>query len=328
MNARRILLIASSLAALAAALPAFAQPERRVRRIGFYTQGSAQTVAAALAAFREGMAELRWAEGRDYLIDARYADGVEQAGPGLAEELIATRPDLLLTPAEGGVRLLAQKTNTIPIVFAVSQDPVANRLVANLQRPGGNATGLTNLGRDLGAKRLQLLKQALPHIAHVGLMFDPADVGSVSEAKVIENAAGRLRMRVTPIGLREAADIEAAFKRGAALGVQAYIMPSSALASTQAPAILEHVLRSRLPAIFGNASRVEGGGLMSYSASITDNYRRAATYADKILKGAKPGDLPIEQPTKFELVVNLKTARAMGLSIPQSFLARADRVIE
>lgn len=217
MSARRRLLIALAAGTLSVALPAFAQQEKRVRRIGFFTLGGAEAYAVFLAAFRQGMTEPRWVEGRDYLIDARFAEGATQAGPELAGELVATRPDLLLTPGDEGIRLLAQKTKSIPIVFAVVQDPLTSRLVASLQRPGGNVTGLTSLGGDLGAKRLQLLKEAFPRLAHVGLLFEPADVGGVSQAKAIQGAAARLRMRVTPIELRQVADIEPAFKRGSAL---------------------------------------------------------------------------------------------------------------
>jgi putative ABC transport system substrate-binding protein len=325
---RRHFLIVAGAGGLSVFLPALAQQQARVRRIGYFILGTAQATAGYLAAFREGMAALRWVEGRDYVIDERYANGVVQAGPALAAELAATQPDLLLTGADEPVRQLAQRTKTIPIVFAVGQDPVGNGIVASLQRPGGNITGLTNLAHDLGAKRLQLLKDAFPRVAHVVLLFEPADLGSLSQVKEIEEAASLLKIRVTPIGLRQAVDIEAAFKRGAALGAHAYIVTQGILINSQRQAIVDRSLRSKVPSIFERVESVEAGGLMSYSASFVDNFRRAAGYVDKILKGAKPGELPVEQPTKFELVVNLKTARAMGIKFPQSFLVRADRVIE
>ena len=325
MRRRQILsLTVAGLAALS--LPALAQSERRVRRIRYLSAGGLQNNAAWLAAFRQGMAELRWVEGRDYVIDARYANGVARALPGLAAELVATQPDLLLATADDSVRQLAQRTKTIPIVFAIAQDPVGSGLAASLQRPGGNATGLTNLNRDLGAKRLQLLKEAFPRVAHVVLLFEP-NVG-LSPVKEIKEAAARLKIRVTPIELRQSADIEPAFKRGAALGAQAYMVAQGFLTSVQGQVIADRVLRSKVPAIFENNQLVEAGGLMSYGPSWEDNFRRAAAYADKILKGAKPGDLPIEQPTRFELVINMKTARALGITIPQSILLRANRVIE
>lgn len=328
MTTRRKLLLALGAGTLSVALPAYAQQKKLVRRIGYFTAASAQSQAARLAAFREGMAALSWVEGRDYAIDARYANGVPQAMLRLSSEAVAAKPDLLLTNADEGLRLLAQRTKTIPIVFAIAQDPLGNRVVASLQRPGSNATGLTNLARDLGAKRLQLLKEAFPHVAHVGVLFEAASVSSASQVNEIEDAAERLKIRVTSIELRQVADIESAFKRGATLGVHAYTTTSGPLFSTHRQAIADRVLHSKVPAMFPGSELAEVGGLMSYSPSATDNFRRAAGYVDKILKGANPGDLPIEQPTKFELVINMKTAKAMALTIPQSVLLRADRVIE
>jgi len=324
---RRKLLLALGAGALAS-LPAPAQQGKRVRRIGYFSPSSVQSNATYLAAFRQGMTELHWVEGRDYVIDARYANGVVQAGPALAAELVATQPDLLLTTGESPIRQLAQRTKAIPIVFAIVSDPVGSGIVASLRRPGGNATGLTNLGRDLSAKRLQLLKEAFPRVGHVVLLFEPTFNTSLSQAKEIEDAAPRLGIRITRIGLRQAADIEPAFKRGAALGAHAYMVTLDAFTNLHRQAISDRSLRSRVPVFFGSNEFVEAGGLMSYSPSLQDNFRRAATYVDKILKGAKPGDLPIEQPSRFELVLNLKTAKAMGIKFPQSFLVRADRVIE
>jgi len=307
---------------------AIAQTGRPIRRIGYLSQASAQISAPRLDAFRAGMLELHWIEGRDYLIDARYANGVAQALPGLAAELVAARPELLLVPSDEDVRLLAARTKTIPIVFAIAQDPVRNGLAASLGRPGGNATGLSSLATELSAKRLQLLKETFPRVAHVALLFEPDNVGSVSQAKEIEAAAPRLGMRVTPIELRQPADIEPAFARAAALGAQAYIATTGGTIAAQRQVIADRIIRLKVPSMFANSQYVEAGGLMSYSTFFTDNFRRAATYVDKIFKGAQPGDLPIEQPTKFELVINLKTAKALGIKIPQSVLIRADRVIE
>jgi putative tryptophan/tyrosine transport system substrate-binding protein len=323
---RHFLIAAVGLAALS--LPAVAQQEKRVRRIGVFGAGSLKSTASWLAAFRQGMAELRWVEGRDYVIEERYANGVAQAVPALAAELVALQPDLLLSPGDASARPLAQRTKTIPIVFAVAIDPVGNGLAASLPRPGGNATGLTSLGRDLAAKRLQLLKEAIPRVANVVLLFEPAEPGSAADVKEIEEAAARLGMRVTAIGLAKAEDIEPALRRGVALGAQAYIAAQGFLILSQRQAIADRLLRAKIPGMFPGDQFTEAGGLMSYSASFTDNFRRAATYVDKILKGAKPGDLPIEQPSKYELALNLKTAKAMGITFSQAFLVRADRVIE
>jgi len=323
---RNFLIAAAGLAAFS--LPAFAQQEKRVRRIRYLSGSSLKSNAAWLAAFREGMAELRWVEGRDYVIDDRYANGVSQAEEGLTAESVAAQPDLLLVSTEAWAHRLAQRTKTIPIVFAIAQDPVVTGVVTSLQRPGGNATGLTSLARDLGAKRLQLLKEAFPRVVRVGLLFEPDRFGTAGQVKEIEEAATGMGIHVVPIELRQAADIEPAFKRGAALGAHAYMVTQGALITNQRQAIADRLLRSKAPAIFVGIEYVETGGLMSYGPSFNDNYRRAAGYVDKILKGANPGDLPIEQPTKFELVLNLKTAKAMGIKFPQSFLVRVDRVIE
>jgi putative tryptophan/tyrosine transport system substrate-binding protein len=328
MNHRRKLLFVLGAGALASGLQARAQPPAKVRRIGYLSLSNAETAAAWLAGFRAGMLELRWVEGRDYVIDPRYADGVAQVAPGLAAELVETRPDLLLANGDAGVRLLAQRTKTIPIVFAVAQDPIGTGIAASLQRPGGNVTGLSNLASELSAKRLQLLKEAFPRVAHVALLFEPDNAGSVLQAKEIEAAAPLLGMRVTPIELRQLADIEPAFKRAIALDAQAYIVTAGGIANSQRQAIVDRIIRLKVPSMYVDGQYVEAGGLMSYSISFTDNFRRAAAYVDKILKGAKPGELPIEQPTRFELVVNLKTAKALGLTIPQSVLRQADRMIQ
>lgn len=327
MTTRRQLLLALG-AGAAVPFPVLAQKEKRVRRIGFLTAPSLQTTAARLAAFRAGMLELRWVEGRDYVIDARYANGIAQALPGLATELVATQPDLLLTTGDEVVGLITQRTKTIPVVFTLAQDPVGAGFVASLQRPGGNVTGLMTLSRDLAAKRLQLLKEAFPRVVHVIALFESDNGGSVSQVKEFEETAPRLGLHITTIGVRQPADIEPAFKRGATLGAQAYVLTQSGVITAQFHAIADHVLRSKIPSMAGNTEFVEAGGLLSYAASSTDNFHRAAAYVDKILKGAKPADLPTEQPTRFELVINMKSAKAMGLVIPQSFLLRADRVIQ
>lgn len=318
----------AGLAAGAVPLAALAQSGGPVRRIGFLGRASAQTDAPFLAAFRAGMAELRWVEGRDYVIDARFANGAMQTVPGLAAELVATRPDVLLVPTEGTARLLAASTKTIPIVFALAQDPVGSGMAASLRQPGGNLTGLSAMTTELWPKRVQLLKEAFPRVAHVGLVFAPSDVGSVSQSRAIEAAAPSMGLRVTPMAWDQPADLAPAFKRAAALGVQAYLVTFEGHSNNQRQAIADLILDLKVPSMFAFGSYVESGGLMSYAASSSDNFRRAAGYVDKILKGEKPGDLPIEQPTRFECVVNLKSAKSMGLKIPDAFLIRVDRVIE
>ena len=326
MNRRNALL--ALLATGAAPLPAIAQTARRVRRIGFLSAGGAQADGAFLAAFRAGMLELGWADGRDYIIDMRDVKGVMPALPGTADELVASNPDLLLGVANGSSLMFAQRTKTIPIVFAVAQDPVANGLAASLRMPGGNATGLSSMIAELWGKRLQLLKEAFPRVAHVALLFAPADAGAISQVKEIEAAAPRLGLRVSPFELRQPADIEPAFKRAVASGVGACVVTVDAFTNNHRQVIADHLQRLKMPAMFAASHYVEPGGLMSYGASFTDNFRRAAAYVDKIFKGAKPGELPIEQPTKFELTVNMKTAKAIGIKFPESFMLSVTRVID
>jgi putative tryptophan/tyrosine transport system substrate-binding protein len=274
------------------------------------------------------MTDLGWIEGRDYSIDARYANGVTHALPTLAAALVVTRPDLLLVPSDEDVRLLRESTKTIPIVFAIAQDPVGNGLAASLSRPGGNATGLTTISTELSSKRLQLLKEAFPRITHIVLLFEPNNVGSVSQAKEIGEAAPRLGVQITPIELRQPSDIEPAFKRASAIGAQAFIVTTGGTIASQRQAIADQTTRLKAPAMFAHTQYAEAGGLMSYGPSFIDSFRDAAAYVDKILKGANPGEIPIEQPTKFELIVNMKTARAIRYTFPKTFLAQVSRVIE
>ena len=325
---RREFLLAVGAGSLWVSLPVLAQQEKRVRRIGFLSAGSVASAASYLAAFRKGMTELHWAEGRDYIIDSRHGDNVPERIAGFAAELVATQPDLLLTTAGPAIPALAQVTKTIPIVFGVATDPVKSGFARNLRRPGGNLTGLTSLSSELGAKRLEILRDTLPRMTHVGVLFEPANPASLPDLKEIEQAAVRLRLRVTRIEIRQAADIASGFKRGAALGINAYMVIAGPVVRVESRALANSALQFKIPGIGSDSANVEAGGLMSYGASNDDNFRRAAGYVDKILKGAKPGDLPIEQPTRFELVLNMKSAKAMGIKFPQSILIRADRVIE
>ena len=234
----------------------------------------------------------------------------------------------MLTSADPVIQALAQSTKTIPIVFAIAADPVASGFAQSLRPPGANLTGLTTLSRELGPKRLEVLRDALPGMTQVAVLFEPANPASPLDLKEIEQAAVRLRVRVTRIELRQAADIASAFKRGAALGVNAYMSTQTPLIRAQTRSIADSALQFKIPGITSNFKGVEVGGLLSYGPNSDDNFRRAAGYVDKIFKGAKPGDLPIEQPTKFELALNMKTAKAMGLKIPPSIMLRAGRVIE
>ena len=329
MNHRRKLLIALGSGALVNPLAARAQqPPARPRRIGYLSLASAESNAHYLVAFRAGMAALKWVDGRDYLIEARYADGVAQAITRLAAELVAQQPDLILIAGDGSLRALLQQTKTIPLVVGIAQDPVGNGLVASLRRPGGNATGLTSLAGGLGSKRVQILKEALPRLAHIAVLYEPENIGGVAQWKEIEEAAKRIGVRATPHEIRQPADIAPAFKRGAAQGVQAWIITQGGPQITHRKEIVERAIALKLPVMATNAETTEAGGLMSYGASVTDNFRRAAEYVDKIFKGANPGELPMQQPVTFEMVVNLKTAKAIGLTVPPIVMLQANRVIE
>ena len=329
MNHRRKLLAILGAGALANTLTAHAQaPPAKPRRIGYLSLGSAESNAHYLVGFRAGMAALKWVEGRDYVIEARYADGVALAVSTLAAELVARQPDLILAAGDGSLRALLQHTRTIPLVVGIAQDPVGNGLVASLRRPGGNATGLTSLSVGLGSKRVQLLKEALPRLTHIAVLYEPENPGGVAEWKEIEGAAKHLKLRATPHELRQPADIAPAFKRGAAQGVQAWIISQGGTQITHRKEIAERAIALKLPLMAANVESTEAGGLMSYGASVRDNFRRAAGYVDKIFKGTNPGELPIQQPVTFEMVVNLKTAKAIGITLPPIVMLQADRVIE
>ncbi|HTG96015.1 MAG TPA: ABC transporter substrate-binding protein [Burkholderiales bacterium] len=327
MRRRRLLWLAfAGLASSSFSMPGMGQ--RRLWRIGYHSGGSADSNAGWLDSFRKGMAELGWSEARDYVIDARYADGNQAANKRLAAELVATQPDVILTTAEGSIFVLAGFTKTIPIVFALGADPVGNRYVASLQRPGGNLTGLTALTADLAAKRLELLKEAFPKTTHVLVLFEPTDPAAVSQVRGLEAAAPRLNVRLTFLEVRQPADIDAAFQRSAKPAADACMVVSGPLMNIQRKSIAARAIQLKMPSIASNAIYADAGVLIAYAASAPANFHRAAAYVDKILKGAKPGDLAIEQPTKFTLTINAGTAKALGATIPQSVMLRADRVIE
>ncbi len=278
--------------------------------------------------FRQGMREAGYVEGRDFVIEGRFAEGQYQRIRGLAEELVRMRVDVIVvwgTPASIAV---AQATSTLPVVILSVTDPVASGLAASLARPGRNITGVGNLSRDLSGKVLELLVQVVPGISRVAALRNPLNPSSALHLKETEAAARALGLELQLVEARAPEDLEGAFatiRRGRAGGI---VVLTDAMFIGQRHRIGDLATRSRLPTVFARRENTEGGGLMSYGPSLSDQFRRAATYVDKILKGAKPGDLPVEQPTKFELVINLKTAKALGLTIPPSLLSRADEVIE
>jgi ABC-type uncharacterized transport system substrate-binding protein len=315
---------------LAAPLAAVAQPTRNVRTVGFF--GPPPSVGGLVQAFQQGLHDLGYVEGQNIRIEYRYTDVALQGHPDLfprlAAELVGLKPDVLVVSVTEAALAAKKATSTIPIVMVSVADPVAAGLVASLARPGGNVTGLSRETRDLIGKALQLLKDALPGTTRVDLLVNPADPTSSAVVADAEDAAKSLGVQVKIVGARAAAELEGAFSTIHADRANALLVVGGGGFYLNRTQIVDLALRNRLPSAYQNREFVEAGGLLSYAPSTIANYRRAAYYVDKILKGAKPADLPVEQPTKFELVINLKTARALGLTIPQSLLQRADEVIQ
>ena len=329
MNTRRStigLLSAGVLTILSVPLAANALRPAKVLRIGVLYPGTAQTLFPRMAAFRQGLREMGYVEGQNIAIETRHADGRPERLRELAVELIQRDVNVISASGDLATRMVQETTTTIPVV-ALTDDRVGAGLVASLARPGGNVTGLASLNDELSGKRLELLKEALPRVARVGLLWDPyTDAGQLRAT----DAAGRaLGTQVQTLEARGADDFESAFLAAQKGRAQAIIVLSSPLLYAHRARIVELAARNRLPAMYYHKDFVvDVGGLMAYGAHLEDLYRRAATYVDKILKGAKPADLPVEQPTRFELVVNVKTAKALGLTIPPSVLVRADQVIQ
>ena len=318
-----MLIIALALALLAAPLATEAQQAGKVYRVGLLRDGSPPD--PNVEAFRQGLRELGYVEGQNIAIEYRWAEGKRDRLPGLAAELVALKVDLIVTAGTTVTRAAKQATGTIPIVMAAIGDPVAAGLVASLAHPGGNITGLSILGPELAGKRLQLLKELLPGLSRVAVLSTLGNPHNALEFQWVRVAAQALGVELELLELRDPDELESAVNR---------VRPD-ALVTLSDPALFDHRSRvvnlaaaGRLPAIYEHREYVAAGGLMSYARSQSDLHRRAAAYVDKILKGAKPADLSIEQPTKFELVINLKTAKALGLTIPQSLFVLADRVIE
>ncbi len=310
---------------------ALAQQGAKPSRIG-YLSLNAPANPHLRAAFRQGLHDLGYVEGRDVVIEFRDAGGQTDRLPGLAAELVALRVDVVVTAGGTPTALAAmQTTATVPIVFSSASDPVTDGLVTSLARPGGNITGFSNIKPELVAKCLEQLKQAVPRASRVAVLWQPGGSGERTDKDMLkraEIAARELRVRPQFLEARGPGDLDRAFSEMTRARADALAVLANAMFVSARKRLVELVAKNRLPAVYSWREIVDAGGLMSYGPSLVDQYRRAAIYADKILKGAKPGDLPVEQPTKFELVINLKTAKALGLTIPSSVLARADQVIE
>lgn len=316
------------LAALVAPLPADAQGTTKIVRIGRLSPLSAETDTPNLEAFRTGLQELGWVEGKSFTIESRFADGKSDRLPALAADLVQRRVDLILTGSTPGALAARKATTTIPIVMVTTGDPVAGGLVASLARPGGNVTGVTALGQALNTKRLELIKETVPGVLRVAVLTNPASAYTPPFLREKEAAARALGLHLPVLSARDPGQFEKAVAGLASERAGALMVQSDAMFITHRARIVELVARSRVPAVYGERVFVDAGGLMFYGASLSDMYREAASYADKILKGTKPAALPVEQPTKLELVINLRTAKALGLTIPPSVLERADHLVE
>jgi putative tryptophan/tyrosine transport system substrate-binding protein len=314
---------------LALCTPAEAQQPKKILRIGYLVGGDPTTESTRSKGIRLALRELGYIEGQNIATEYRYAEGKSDRQPELAAELVRLKVDIIVAAGGGIIQAAKNATKTIPIVMAGSpNDPVEAGLVESLARPGGNVTGLTSLNRELGGKRMELLKEAVPKAARVAVLYDPALRISVVEVKeVLPVAARALRLTLQPWEVRDANGFEKVF---AALNKQrpdGLFVSGGPLMRDNQKRIVGFALKSRLPSVYGNRESVDAGGLMYYGADLAESYRRVAYYVDRILKGAKPADLPVEQPTKFELMINLKTAKQIGVTIPPEVLARASRLI-
>jgi len=304
-----------------------AQPGARIYRIGVLGSGSRPS-PTALSPLKEGLRELGWAEGKNLVFELRYAEGVQDRLAGLAAELVNLKVDVILTYGTTAAVAARDATSTIPIVLAAVGDPVRAGLVGSLAKPGGNITGNSLIARASALKRLQLLKEAVPKARRIGAPYNPAHPLWVVVRDELESAARSIAMEIHWMGIRHADELDAAFDAAARAGVNALFLDTDPIFTSARSRVMALALKHRLPSMAEAKQFVDAGGLMSYGPNFAALHRRAAVFIDKILKGAKPGDLPIEQPTKFDLVINLKAAKALGVTVPQSLLARADEVLE
>ena len=324
---RAFLTTGASLVIIGMPRVAFGQAPRKLYRIGLLDVVSAASNAANLAALRQGLRELGYVEGQHFVIEYRSADGRAERFAGLANELVRLNVDVIVTRGTPAALAAKQATRTLPIVMASSGDPIGSGIVTSLAHPDGNVTGLSALATDIQGKQLEILKAMAPNITRVVFLFNMANPVLQAQWKEAEPAARSVRLEPQLLDVRTERDLAAAFDAAVRQRAEAVIVGIDALTQAHRDRIVEALARRRLPGISREREFVDAGGLMSYGIHYANSYRRAAAYLDKIFKGAKPGDLPIEQPTKLELVINLKTANALGLAIPQSLLLRADDVI-
>ena len=323
------LLMPLILSLLATPLVTDAQPATKVHRIGQLVAGSSSSYRHLLAAFRQGLRDLGYVEGQNLVIEERYAEGSEERLPDLAAELVQLQVDVIVAAGAPTIRAAQHTTRTIPIVMAGTADAVAQGFIASLARPGGNITGVSGLGLELHGKRLELLKETVPQSARIAVLTNPASPYHASRLHDLTAAAQTLGVHLHVVELRHEDELDSAFAAMVQARAEALLVVEDALLLSRLRGrTVDLAATHRLPAMYDRREIVAAGGLMSYGRNLPESHRRAATYVDQILKGATPADLPVEQPTKFELVINLKTAKALGLAIPPLLLFRADEVIE
>ncbi len=325
---RRTFILTSTLAGVAAPFLVEAQQAGRVWKVGVLEPGHLAVQAHLIEAFRQGLRELGYLEGRNLVIERRFAEGTLERLPELAAELARLKVDVIVAAGTPAIKAARQATREIPIIMSAVGDPVGEGLVASLARPGGNITGVTVQSPELSAKRLQLLKEAVPRVSRVAIVWDPRIVHEVNGFNEAEIAARSLGLTLLSVRVKRPDDLEVAFAGAARDGANGVFVFPNSITTDYGKRIADLALKHRLPGVYGVGELAEAGGLLAYGPVRADNYRKVAAFVDKVLTGARPGDLPIQQPTKFELVINLRTAKALGLAIPQSVLLRADRVIE
>jgi len=305
-----------------------AQQTKRTFRIGYLTVSSLSAEASRIEAFRRGLKDLGYIEGQTFVFEQRSAAGMYERLPELADELIRNNVDFILSGGSSATRVAQKVTSTVAIIMATTtDDPVTAGFVASLARPGGNITGLSLISTELSGKRLELLKEVLPRALRAAVLLNPDNPGHASRLKEMEAAARVIGMTLQSLAVRSSHDFESAFRTAVKGRADVLNVMGDALFNTHRRGMVDLAIKNRLPAMYDRDDFVEAGGLMSYGADVDDLYRRAAFYVDKVIKGVKPADLPVEQPTKFEFIVNLKAAKQIGLTIPPNVLARADRVI-
>ena len=324
-NLKSAILLGAMLFALC--FPAQAQQTLKIPRIGLLFTEESSPPSPNVEAFRQGLRDLGYVEGKNIILEYRYAEGKLERLPHLAEELVRLPVDVIVTALSPGIHAAKRATDMIPIVFAVSGNPMATGYVASLARPGGNVTGLSVMDYELSGKRLELLTEALGRVARVAVLWNPGNGAMVLKMKEVQGAAQGLRVDIKSLEVREPQDFDRALAALPRERAHALLTLADPLTLFHRDRIIEMAAKSRVPAMYENREFVDAGGLMSYGPNIEANYRRAATYVDKILKGAKAAELPVEQPMKFELVINLKAAKQIGVTIPQKVLMRADKVI-